>query len=277
MSAPVFLAEAGDLGSLAPGDTYLLDGLEGRHAGVVQRRGVGERIDVVDGAGLRLTCRVTAVQASEVTLQVVSVEREPSDGVSVVLVQALAKGDRDELAIEAATEAGVDAVLPWQAERSVVVWRGDRAAKSRARWVATVRAATKQARRASLPGVGDVVDAKGLAARTAQVVAAGGTVLVLHEEATLPIAQAALPALPALGAGAQEPAAQTPEDSATGSDAPREILVVVGPEGGISERECTLLTEAGATLVRLGPHVLRTSTAGPIAVALLSERLGRWA
>jgi len=274
MSAPVFLAEAGDLGSLAPGDTYLLDGLEGRHAGVVQRRGVGERIDVVDGAGLRLTCRVTAVQASEVTLEVVSVEREPSDGVSVVLVQALAKGDRDELAIEAATEAGVDAVLPWQAERSVVVWRGDRAAKSRARWVATVRAATKQARRASLPGVGDVVDAKGLAARTAQVVAAGGTVLVLHEEATLPIAQAALPAL---GAGAQEPAAQTPEDSATGSDAPREILVVVGPEGGISERECTLLTEAGATLVRLGPHVLRTSTAGPIAVALLSERLGRWA
>jgi 16S rRNA (uracil1498-N3)-methyltransferase len=274
MSAPVFLAEAGDLGSLAPGDTYLLDGLEGRHAGVVQRRGVGERIDVVDGAGLRLTCRVTAVQASEVTLQVVSVEREPSDGVSVVLVQALAKGDRDELAIEAATEAGVDAVLPWQAERSVVVWRGDRAAKSRARWVATVRAATKQARRASLPGVGDVVDAKGLAARTAQVVAAGGTVLVLHEEATLPIAQAALPAL---GAGAQEPAVQTPEDSATGSDALREILVVVGPEGGISERECTLLTEAGATLVRLGPHVLRTSTAGPIAVALLSERLGRWA
>lgn len=277
MSAPVFLAEAGDLGSLAPGDTYLLDGLEGRHAGVVQRRGVGERIDVVDGAGLRLTCRVTAVQASEVTLEVVSVEREPSDGVSLVLVQALAKGDRDELAIEAATEAGVDAVLPWQAERSVVVWRGDRAAKSRARWVATVRAATKQARRAALPGVGDVVDAKGLAARTAQVVAAGGTVLVLHEEATLPIAQAVLPGLPALGAGAQGPAAQTPEDSATGSDAPREILVVVGPEGGISERECTLLTESGATLVRLGPHVLRTSTAGPIAVALLSERLGRWA
>lgn len=277
MSAPVFLAEAGDLGSLAPGDTYLLDGLEGRHAGVVQRRGVGERIDVVDGAGLRLTCRVTAVQASEVTLEVVSVEREPSDGVSLVLVQALAKGDRDELAIEAATEAGVDAVLPWQAERSVVVWRGDRAAKSRARWVATVRAATKQARRASLPGVGDVVDAKGLAARTAQVVAAGGTVLVLHEEATLPIAQAVLPVLPALGAGAQGAAAQASEESATGSDAPREILVVVGPEGGISERECTLLTEAGATLVRLGPHVLRTSTAGPIAVALLSERLGRWA
>lgn len=270
MSAPVFLAEAGALGSLAPGDTYLLDGLEGRHAGVVQRRGVGERIDVVDGAGLRLTCRVTAVQAAEVTLEVVTVQHEPADGVSVVLVQALAKGDRDELAIEAATEAGVDAVLPWQAERSVVVWRGDRAAKSRARWVATVRSATKQARRAFLPAVGDVVDAKGLAARTAQVVAAGGAVLVLHEEATLPIAQAVLPVLDTggRGSGAEAPVV---------AEAPREILVVVGPEGGISERECTLLTEAGATLVRLGPHVLRTSTAGPVAVALLSERLGRWA
>lgn len=259
MSAPVFLAEAGTLGSLAPGDAYLLDGLEGRHAGVVQRRGVGERIDVVDGAGLRLACRVTAVHASDVSLEVVSVLREAGDGVSVVLVQALAKGDRDELAIEAATEAGVDGVLPWQAERSVVVWRGDRAAKSRARWVATVRAATKQARRATLPGVGEVVDAKGLAARTAQVVAAGGTVVVLHEEATQPIAQVVLPA-PDAGASAE-----------------REVLVVVGPEGGISERECTLLTDAGATLARLGPHVLRTSTAGPIAVALLSERLGRWA
>lgn len=282
MSAPVFLAEAGDLGSLAPGDTYLLDGLEGRHAGVVQRRGVGERIDVVDGAGLRLTCRVTAVQASEVTLEVVSAQREAIDGVSIVLVQALAKGDRDELAIEAATEAGVDAVLPWQAERSVVVWRGDRAAKSRARWVATVRAATKQARRATLPGVGDVVDAKGLAARTAQVVAAGGAVLVLHEEATLAIARAGLPALgDGTGRARAEPAVPGSESSTapTGLDSgvPREILVVVGPEGGISERECTLLTEAGATLVRLGPHVLRTSTAGPIAVALVSERLGRWA
>lgn len=264
MSAPVFLAESGNLGALSPGDTYVLDGVEGRHAGVVQRRGVGERIDVVDGAGLRLTCRVTAVQAAVVTLEVVERHQEGTDGVSVVLVQALAKGDRDELAIEAATEAGVDAVLPWQAERSVVVWRGERAAKSRARWVATVRAATKQARRASLPGVGEVVDAKGLAARTAQVVAAGGVVVVLHEEATAPIAQVALP----------DPA------GAEGGDAPgavREVLVVVGPEGGISERECTLLTEAGATLARLGPHVLRTSTAGPIAVALLSERLGRWA
>jgi 16S rRNA (uracil1498-N3)-methyltransferase len=163
------------------------------------------------------------------------------------------------MAIEAATEIGVDVVVPWQAERSVVVWRGERAAKSRARWLATVRTATKQARRARLPHVEVALDSRGLAARAADVVARGGCAIVLHEEAATPLADVALP------------------DGATpdGGPAP-EVLVVVGPEGGISDREVADLTAAGAVAARLGPHVLRTSTAGPVAVALLAERLGRW-
>ena len=257
MSAPVFLVEPGDLGATAPGGTYLLTGAEGRHAGVVQRRAPGERIDVVDGAGVRLRGTVEAVDADRVTVRVVERVDEPVPGVALVLVQALAKGDRDELAIEAATEVGADAVLPWQAERSVVVWRGDRAAKSRARWVGTVRAAAKQSRRARVPEVGTAVDTTRLAERVRATVAAGGAVLVLHEEATEPIAGVALPVAPEAGSV--------------------ELLVVVGPEGGISDRELALLTEAGARPVRLGPHVLRTSTAGPVALALLAERLGRWA
>ncbi|WP_036968359.1 RsmE family RNA methyltransferase, partial [Promicromonospora kroppenstedtii] len=151
MSAPVFLAEASaahPLSEYAAGSVYVLDGAEGRHAGVVQRRGPGERIDVVDGAGVRLRTVVEAVHGAEVHLRVEHADVEPVPDVVVTLVQALAKGDRDEMAIEAATETGADAIVPWQAERSVVVWRGDRAAKSRARWVSTVRAATKQARRA---------------------------------------------------------------------------------------------------------------------------------
>lgn len=259
MSAPVFLASPGTLDALAPGDTYVLDGDEGRHAGVVQRRGAGERIDVVDGSGLRAETVVAAVGTGRLELTVTAVRAEKADGVELVLVQALAKGDRDELAIEAATEVGVDAVLPWQAERSVVVWRGDRAAKSRARWVTTVKAATKQARRATLPGVGQVVDGKGLAATVADVHAGGGLTVVLHEDATLPLAGVALPAV---GTDEGTPA--------------RRVLIVVGPEGGISDREVAALTDAGAVLARLGPHVLRTSTAGPIAIALLSQRLGRW-
>ncbi|GHH67250.1 16S rRNA (uracil(1498)-N(3))-methyltransferase [Promicromonospora soli] len=254
MSAPVFLAEAATahpLSEYAVGSLYVLDGAEGRHAGVVQRRGPGERIDVVDGAGMRLRTVVESVHGAEVHLRVEQTDVEPVPAVVVTLVQALAKGDRDEMAIEAATETGVDAIIPWQAERSVVVWRGDRAAKSRARWVSTVRAATKQARRSRIPDVEVQLTTKQLAARTREVVAAGGTVAVLHEEATVALATVPLP-----DAG--------------------EVLVVVGPEGGISEAEVALLTEAGAVTARLGPHVLRTSTAGPVAIALLSERLGRW-
>ena len=256
MSAPVFLAET-SLAAHQPGTTYVLDGAEGRHAAVVQRKRPGERVDVVDGVGDRLLCVVESTEGSQVRLSVIEVVKEPAPDVVVTLVQALAKGDRDELAVEAAVEVGVDAVLPWQAERSVVVWRGDRAAKSRARWVATVRAAVKQARRAWVPQVGDSVTTAQLAARVREVVAAGGVALVLHEEATTPIASAAVPA--------------------AGDGPAPELLVVVGPEGGISETETATLTAAGATAVRLGPHVLRTSTAGPVAIAHLCERLGRWA
>jgi 16S rRNA (uracil1498-N3)-methyltransferase len=255
VTAPVFLAEPGSLGALAAGGTYLLDGTEGRHAGVVQRRSPGERVDVVDCAGTRLVGEVDAVGPDGVHVRVREVVVEPAPAPRVVLVQALAKGDRDELAIEAATEVGADGIVPWQAERSVVVWRGDRAAKSRARWLGTVRTAAKQARRAYVPDVALAVDTGALVRLARQVVEAGGTVLVLHEEATVPLAQAQLPA--------------------PGTTA--EVLVVVGPEGGISGREVEALVGAGAVTVRLGPHVLRTSTAGPVALALLAERLGRWA
>lgn len=255
MSAPVFLAEPGTLDGAVRGGTYLLDGSEGRHAGVVQRRGPGERVDVVDGAGVRLVGVVDSVGAEGVHLRVDDVVVEPAPDVALVLVQALAKGDRDELAIEAATEVGADAVLPWQADRSIVVWRGERAAKSRARWLGTVRAAAKQARRARVPDVGVAVDSRALAQRVRAVVEAGGAALVLHEEASLPIADVDLP-----GAGAPG----------------RECLVVVGPEGGIGDDELARLVDAGAVAVRLGPHVLRTSTAGPVALAVLAQRLGRW-
>lgn len=258
MSAPVFLVEPGALGAIGPGSAYLLDGAEGRHAGVVQRRVPGERVDVVDGAGARLECVVGSVGAEGVTLHVVARTDESAPDVLLVLVQALAKGDRDELAIEAATEVGADAVVPWQAERSVVVWRGDRAAKSRSRWLGTVRAAAKQSRRAWIPEVELAVDGRGLVARVSGTVGAGGLALVLHEEASEPLAHVDLSDL---GAGAGQR---------------REVLVVVGPEGGISARELEALTGAGAIAVRLGPHVLRTSTAGPIALALLAQRLGRW-
>ena len=254
MSAPVFLAGEGTLDSVEAGQVYVLDGTEGRHAGIVQRRGQGERVDVVDGLGVRLETVVEEVANQGLALRVVTRSFEPAPDPAFVLVQALAKGDRDELAVEAATELGVDVVVPWQAQRSIVVWRGQRAAKSQARWRATVRSAVKQSRRARTPAVEDAVDSRALTGRIEAAVAAGGVVLVLHESASVAVDDAL----------------------AVASDARGELIVVVGPEGGIADGELESLVVAGALAVRLGPHVLRTSTAGPAALALLSHHLGRW-
>lgn len=276
MSAPVFLAEAHDLDSYAVGDIYVLDGAEGRHAGVVQRRGPGEQIDVVDGIGMRLSCKIKAVHQDCLDLEVMAKTTEVTDGLELVLVQALAKGDRDELAIEAATEVGVDRIIPWQADRSIVIWRGARAAKSLARWQSTVRSATKQARRASLPIVDPWADSKSLMKKIAAVVTQGGAALVLHEEATTPIRRCALPAVKV---GAQPEG--TYADQADHGNQPeqpeaKQVLFIVGPEGGMNDSEVEGFLAAGAQLARLGPHVLRTSTAGPIGLSLISEKIGRW-
>ncbi len=252
MSLPVFLSSPGSLDGVAPGDVFHLTGAEGRHASTVRRVRTGERIDVVDGAGIRLRGTVESVGPELVVLRVAERTVDPSPPVALVLVQALAKGDRDELAIEAATELGVDAVQPWQAERSVSLWAGPKAERGARRWEAVVAAAAKQARRAWVPTVRPLVRGRDLAGVVADTARDGSLVVVLHEEASTSLASVDLPA-------------------------GGEVLVVVGPEGGLTVGEVQALADAGAVVARLGPHVLRTSTAGPVAVALLAERLGRWA
>ncbi len=270
MTNPIFFAGSAELAPLAAGSVFVLAGAEGRHAGTVKRLGAGEALDLVDGAGRRVTGTVTAAGAGELTLRVERVTTEPAPALRLILAQALAKGDRDELAIETATELGADGFIPWQSERSIVRWKGERAAKSLAKWRSTVRAAAKQARRAWLPDVCAAVETAGLLKR----VEAAALALVLHEEAADPLSVAAA------RLGAEERSTRNgsaPNGSAPdGSVANAEVLIIVGPEGGISARELDLLKGAGAVPVRLGPHVLRSSTAGPAAVALLSVELGRW-
>lgn len=259
MSAPVFVTTPQVAESAQNGDLVILDGPEGRHAGVVQRRAPGEAIDLVDGHGVRLHGVIETVAGSSVAVRITEVIREPAPSVALVLVQALAKGDRDERAVEAATELGVDRVIPWQADRSIVVWRGDRATKGRTKWLAVVRAAMKQSRRSWEPTVEAVLDTPALTARTREVIGSGGLVLILHESARQGLSMVNVPTGARLGVGT-----------------PAEILVVVGPEGGISESEVGALVQAGAVAVHLGLHILRSSTAGPAALAVLSARLNRW-
>lgn len=257
MSNPVFFTTAGALDEAMPGSHFTLDGAEARHAVTVKRLSVGENVDIADGAGKRLTGTVSSVAPLALTVECASVTVEDRPDVRLVLVQALAKGDRDELAIETSTELGIDAVVPWQAERSIVRWKGDRAAKAHAKWQSAVTAAAKQARRAWIPDVRSAVDTQGLVA----AVSAAGLAVILHEDAVKPFRR--------ILEGWRD--AGQPLDGG-----PREILLIVGPEGGIGSREVTKLCGAGAVTALLGPHVLRSSTAGPAAVVVASDVLGRW-
>jgi 16S rRNA (uracil1498-N3)-methyltransferase len=186
----------------------------------------------------------------------------------VTLAQALVKGERGELAVELATEAGVDAVLPWRAARCVARWDdGPRGDKALARWRSTVLAAAKQSRRAWLPEVSEQVGTQALAARCAAAGAAGGGALVLHEAATVPIAAAVRELAAPITAPTTEPS------TAPGT---AELVLVVGPEGGITDEELEQLCAAGARAVRLGPQVLRASTAAAVALGALGVLTERW-
>lgn len=256
MSNPLFYAEPGALAPVAPGRTAVLSGAEARHAAQVMRLVPGERVDVADGSGRRVSGSVVSAAADRLEVSAESVTDEPAPVPELVLVQALAKGDRDLLAVQTATELGIDAVHPWQAERSIVRWRGEKAAKALAKWDAALLSAAKQARRTRVPRTHQMLDGGAVAS----VCGPGSLVLVLHEDATLSLGEA-------LGESRGAADAAGPVER---------IVLVVGPEGGISPAEVEALTAAGGRLVLLGRNVLRSSTAGPAAVAVLQQLLGRF-
>ena len=249
MTAPVFVLEPDELAHASVGGLVRVAGPEGRHAVAVRRLGVGERVDIVDGLGRRVDGEVVRVldkQSLEVRVDAVTDLADPEPW--VVVVQALPKGERGELAVELLTEVGVDEIVPWDAARCVTRWRGERADKARRRWVDAARAAGKQSRRARFPDIADLATTADVGAR----IAAAAVAIVLHEEARTPIAAVAPPT--------------------TG-----EVVVVVGPEGGLTADEVAEFESAGARTVRLGPTVLRTSSAGIAAVAALLSASDRWA
>ncbi|WP_120493545.1 16S rRNA (uracil(1498)-N(3))-methyltransferase [Microbacterium phyllosphaerae] len=238
-----FLVESSS--DAAVGDLVSLTGAEAKHAAVVRRLRVGEAVTVGDGAGVWLTGVAEEVSPSRVDVRVSERSTDPAPTPRLVLVQALAKGDRDELAVQAACELGVDEIVPWQASRSISRWEGAKAVKGRERWATIVREAAKQAHRAWVPEVS-------VPASTADLVkrASSERVLLLDPSATTRLSEL-------------EPDG-------------RDLALVVGPEGGISDDELAKLSDAGAERVLLGDTVLRTSTAGPAAIAVLSVALGRW-
>ncbi len=225
----------------------MLRGREGRHASTVRRLEAGERVDVTDGAGTVAQCTVIGSASGELSLAVLARRTEPPAQPRLVVVQAILKGDRGELAVELLTEDGADVIVPWAAERCVAIWRGERAARSRARWQTSAEEAAKQSRRAWFPDVAEQAD---LAAAVRRVEAAA-LAIVLDPDAAVSLASLELPA---------------------GGD----IVLAVGPEGGITPTEADALRGAGAVSAALGPTVLRASTAGVAAASVVLSQTSRW-
>lgn len=245
-----------ELGSPVVGSVASVTGPEARHAVTVSRLAVGETVRVGNGRGKIATGIVTAASPAEFSFDVSSVETIAPPLPPIFLAQALAKGDRDELAIQAATELGVDGIIPWAAARSVSRWEGAKVAKGEERWRAIVREATKQSARAWIPMVDALASTRDLGAR-----AASCQVIVLDPLAERSLTDLRMPA---------------PSPTIQSIVSPPPIVLVVGPEGGIAPAELDLLAGSGAVGARLGPGILRTSTAGPAALAVLSAKLGRW-
>lgn len=243
MSDPLFLLES--LAATRPpvGGEVLVDGPEGHHAVAVRRLRAGEQVVVADGSGGGVRGEVVEATKAGLRVRVTEVLDEPAPSVRLVVAQALAKGDRAELAVEMLTEVGVAELVPWQASRSIARWSADRVERGLGRWRSRAREAAKQSRRLQVPTVTAPVGTSGLAER----LAAADLALVLHEDASERIAAVELPA-------------------------GGEVVVVVGPEGGITSEELAAFDDVGARTVRVGDHVLRTSTAGVVALAALLNR-----
>ncbi|MFN3602653.1 MAG: 16S rRNA (uracil(1498)-N(3))-methyltransferase [Dietzia sp.] len=250
MTPPLFRVEAVP----AVGETAVLDGAEGRHAGSALRVRPGEHIRLGDGRGAVAVCVVLTSGPGRVEAEVLDRDEVSRPTPMVTIVQALPKSERSELAVELATEAGADRIVPWQADRCVSRWTGPKLDKGRTKWANAARAAAKQSRREWEPEIGELLDSSGLAAFVAEEVEAGAAVLVLHEDGAAGFA-----------------------DAVTAAGAVDRILLVVGPEGGVSDAEIESLTHVGARAVVLGPEVLRTSSAAAVALGALGVLTRRWA
>jgi len=248
MSAPVFAIDPGALAGAHAGSVLMLDGPEGRHAVTVIRLRVGEPVHLVDGRGTRAIGVVHGHDGRSILeVDVVDVEVEAVPTPRIVVVQALAKGERGELAVEQLTEIGVDVIVPWAAANCVVQWRGDRELKGYQRWAVAAHSAAKQSRRAWFPQIADLANTDDVV----KLIRGAARAVILHETAEQAIGNIEMP----------------PSG---------ELVLIVGPEGGLAPEELEILQWAGAVAVRLGPTVMRTSSAGMVGVAALLSGSTRW-
>ncbi len=244
MTLPVFYVPSD---ALLAAPSVVVDGAEGRHGAVVRRLRAGEGVRLTDGCGNVADAKVSAVNGPSLTVEVITREIIATPQPRIAVVQALPKGEHADLAVSLLTQVGVDEIIPWSAERCVVRWSGDRVERGLAKWRATAHESAKQSRRVWWPQVSDLMNTTEVCER----VSSAALVVVLHETAEDRLAEIA------------------PPESG-------DVVLIVGPEGGISEAELDRFAAEGAKQMQVGPTVMRTSSAGAIAAAVLLSRTARW-
>lgn len=249
MGASMFHVEPSMLARLGAGERFTLSGDEGFHAATVQRLGVGESVLLSDGDGRLAHCNVVEVPAKDsIIVEIVGMTEAPTPAPRLIVVQAIPKGDRGELAVEMLTEVGVDVIVPWAAQRCVAQWRGDKVDRGVEKWKATARESAKQSRRPRTPQVSTLASTDDVV----RLIRNTSPTWVLHEDGDVRLSSVQVPLQ-------------------------GDVVLVVGPEGGVAPQELSAFEAAGAAVVRLGPSVLRTSTAGAVAAGIVLARTTRWA
>lgn len=249
MSSSMFHVEPSELAQLTAGERFTLTGDEGFHAATVQRLEVGESVMLADGMGRLAHGTVVEVPAKdELVVAIVAITEAPPPTPRLIVVQAIPKGERADLAVEMLTEVGVDVIVPWAASRCVAQWKGDKIDKGVEKWKATARESAKQARRPRTPQMSALASTDDVV----RLIRNTKPSWVLHEDGEARLSSMAVPMS-------------------------GDIVLIVGPEGGVSPQELELFCGAGAEAVRLGPSVLRTSTAGAVAAGIVLARTTRWA
>lgn len=244
----LFLVDPARLVDSVAGSLLTLEGDEGFHAVSVQRMRIGNSILLADGEGKLAHCEVESIEGkSTLHARVQAVTVTPPPQPRVIVVQALAKADRGELAVELLTEVGVDVIVPWAASRCIVKWDKEKSEKGVSKWRTTAREASKQSRRATIPQVTNLAQTSDVS----RLISETSHAYILHETGQLKLSNISIPLQ-------------------------GDVLLVVGPEGGLTEEELQEFTLKGGTIVRLGPTILRTSTAGTVAAGIVMSRTNRW-
>lgn len=229
---------------LSAGTTQELGGDEGHHAVAVMRLGIGEQIKIADGAGNWVSGTITEVNKKSLKIDVAQRGSAQAGKPELIVVQAVTKSDRTKEMLELLTVGGADQIIPWQAERCISKWKSDSAQK----WQSAIKDAAKQSRRVKLPVLGDEVTTNQLI----KLFQPADKVVILHESADTGISQLNL------------------------SNEFARVILIIGPEGGVSDNEISQLESAGAVTARMGELVLRSAHAGFAALSAVQSSIGRW-